>query len=92
MISMSARSAECSGLSGAAIWRAVLVGSSMSPPIAYVAVMCSVCWKSIALSSSSFLPSSSESLESESESESVLFSSCTRFPGEGDWEAATVEG
>ena len=92
MISMSVRSAACSGLSGAAIWGAVLVGSSMSPPIAYVAVTCSVCWKSIALSSFSSLSLSSESSESESELESVSFSSCTRFAGEGDHEAATVGG
>jgi len=95
MISMSARSAPRSGLSGAAIWGVVLVGSSMLPPIACIAVMCSVCWKSIALSSlssSSSLPSSLESLESESESESVSFSSRARFAGEGHREAATVGG
>jgi len=92
MISMSARSAACSGLSGAAIWGAVLVGSFMSPPITYVAVTCSVCWKSMALSSSSSLPSSSESSESESESESVSFSLRAPFAGEGDHEAATVGG
>jgi len=92
MISMSAPSAACSGLSGAAIWGAVLVGSSMSPPIACIVVTCSVCSKSIALSLSSSLPSSSESSESESESESVSFSSRARFAGEGDREAATVGG
>jgi len=92
MISISARGATCAGLSGAAIWGAVLMGSSMSPSIAYVAVTCSVCWKSMALSSSSSLPLSSESLESESESESVSFSSRARFAGEGDREATTVGG
>jgi len=92
MISMSARSATCSGLCGAAIWGAVLVDSSMSPSIACVAVTCSVCWKSMALSSSSSLPSSSESSESESESESVSFSSRACFAGEGDREAVTVGG
>ena len=92
MISMSARSAACYGLSGAAIWRAVLVGSSMSPPIAYIAVTCSVFWKYIALSSSASLPSSSESSESESESEWVSFSPCTHFAAEGDREAATAGG
>jgi len=92
MISMSAQSAACSGLSGDAIWGAVLAGSSTSPPIACVAVMCSVCWKSMALSSSSSLPSSSESSESESESELVSFSSRARLAGEGDREAATVGG
>jgi len=92
MISMSARSAAYSGLSRAAIWGAVLVGSSMSPSIACVAVTCSLCWKSMALSSSSSLPSSPESSESESESESVSFSSRARFAGEGDRDVATVEG
>jgi len=92
MISMSARSAAYSGLSGAAIWGAVLVGSSTSPPIACVAVMCSVCWKSMALSSSSSLPSSLESSESESESKSVLFSLRPGFAAEGNHEAATVGG
>jgi len=92
MISMSAQSAACSRLSRAVIWGAVLVGSSMSPLIACVAVMCSVCWKSLALSSSSSLSSSAELSESESESESVLFSSRARFAGEGDREATTVGG
>jgi len=73
MISMSARSAACSGLSGVAIWGAVLVGSSMSPLIAYIAVTCSVCWKSIALSPSP-PPSPPESSESESASESKSMS------------------
>jgi len=92
MISMSAWSAACSGLSGAAIWGAVLVGSSMSPPIACVAVTCSVRWKSMALLSSFSLPLSSESSESESESELVSFSSRARLVGEGDPEAVTVGG
>jgi len=92
MISMSALSAACSGLSGAAIWGAVLVGSSTSPPIACIAVTCSVCWKSMVLSSSSSLPSSSESSESELESESMSFSSCAHFAGEGIREAATIGG
>jgi len=92
MISMSARSAACSRLSGAAIWGAVLVGLFRSSPIACVVETCSVCWKSMALSSSSSLPSSSESSESESESESMSFSSHAHFGGEGDREAATVGG
>ena len=92
IISMSAWSAVYSGLSGAAIWGAVLVDSSMSPPIACVAATCSVCWKSIALLLSSSLPSSSEWLESESESESVSFSSRACFAGEGDHQATTVGG
>ena len=92
MISMSARRAACSGLSGAAIWGAVLVDSSMSPPIGCLAVTYFVCWKSLVLSTSSSLPSSSESLELESESESVSFSSRTPFAGEGDRLAVTVGG
>jgi len=92
MISMSARSAACSGLSGAAICGAVLVGTSMSPLIAFIAVRCSVCRKSMALSSSSSSPSSPELSESESESVSVSFSSRAPFAGEGDREVATVGG
>jgi len=92
MISMSARSAACSGLSGAAFWRAVLVSSSVSPPIACVEVTCSVCWKSMVLSSFSSPPSSPGSSESESESESLSFSLCARFTGEGDCEVVTVGG
>jgi len=86
MISMLAWSAACSGLSGAAIWRAVLVGSSTSPPIACIAVTCSVCWKSMVLLSTSSPPLSSES------SESVSFSLRARFAVEGDREAATIGG
>jgi len=82
MISMSARSVACSGLSDAAIWGAVLVGSSISPPITCVTLTGSVCWNIIALSSSSSPASSSESSESESESVLLSLSSCTCLMGQ----------
>jgi len=91
MISMSARSAVCSGLSGAAIWGAVLLSSSVSPPIACITETCSVHWKSMALSSPS-PPLSPESPESESDSDVLLSSLRTHLAEEGDREVTTVGG